>query len=273
MKKRYNIVGAGWVNTDNGNKGYSIYKQEGKYIEWDISGQNQETFYVDHSIPLVFDDDKSVKKYAWIYEPPHIYPHLYEDMKRNYLHYIRVYDAIFMNVQYDELLTLNKKFKQVYQYGTWVTEPKIYEKTKLVSMIASNILMCDGHQYRLEWVQRLKDKLDFYGRGFNPIANKEDGLKDYMFSVAIENKSFMGYFSEKIQDCFATGTIPIYHGAPDIGKFFNPNGIITLTDDFDVSSLTPELYYDKMDAVKENFEIVQNSLIVDDYLYKTFLEN
>ena len=132
--------------------------------------------------------------------------------------------------------------------------------------------MCEGHQYRLVWVNKLKDKLDFYGRGFNPIVNKEDGLKDYMFSVAIENKSCNGYFSEKIQDCFATGTIPIYHGAPDIGKFFNPKGIITLTDDFDVSLLTPELYYGKMDAVKENFEIVQNSLIVDDYLYKTHLD-
>ena len=99
MKKKYNIVGANWPNLDNGNKGYSIYKQEGKYIEWDTSGENSETFYVDHSIPLAFDDDKSLKKYAWLYEPPHIYPDMYEDMKRNYLHYVRVYDAIFMNIQ------------------------------------------------------------------------------------------------------------------------------------------------------------------------------
>lgn len=272
MKKRYNIVGCGWANWDNENKGASIYKQETKYVEWVLNGNCDETFYVDHSIPLVFDDDRSVKKYAWLYEPPHIYPDMYEDMKRNYLHYVRVYDAIFMNVQYDELLTLHKKFKQVYQYGTWIVEPAIYEKTKLVSMIASNILMCEGHKQRLEWVKKLQNKLDFYGRGFNFIKNKEDGLKDYMFSVAIENKSCFGYFSEKIQDCFATGTIPIYHGAPDIGKFFNPKGIITLTDDFDVESLTPELYYDRMDAIKENYEIVQNSLIVDDYLYKTHLE-
>jgi hypothetical protein len=48
--------------------------------------------------------------------------------------------------------------------------------------------------------------------------------------------------------------------------------LLLLTDDFDVSLLTSELYYGKMDAVKENFEIVQNSLIVDDYLYKTHLD-
>ena len=67
MKKKYNIIGANWPNVDNGNKGYSIYKQEGKYIEWETSGENSETFYVDHAIPLAFDDDKSVKKYAFFF--------------------------------------------------------------------------------------------------------------------------------------------------------------------------------------------------------------
>ena len=34
------------------------------------------------------------------------------------------------------------------------------------------------------------DKLDFYGRGFNEISCKEDGLRDYMFSVGIENTRY-----------------------------------------------------------------------------------
>ena len=82
-----------------------------------------------------------------------------------------------------------------------------------------------------------------------------------MFSVAIENASYESYFTEKIQDCFATATIPIYYGSPDIGKFFNPKGIITLTDDLDFSTLTADLYYDRIDAVKENLEIVKDFLI------------
>ena len=75
MKKKYNIIGANWPNVDNGNKGYSIYKQEGKYIEWDTSGENSETFYVDHAIPLAFDDDKSVKKYYVFAKKPHLRLH------------------------------------------------------------------------------------------------------------------------------------------------------------------------------------------------------
>jgi hypothetical protein len=267
-KKQYNLVGGGFNNYHNWNKASSIHKQESKFIEWVDSGA-EETFYVDEYIGLAFDDGTSKKKYAWLLESKDIKPQVIDDVKSNYLHYVRVFDYIFTHNQ--ELLQLHRKFKFAPLYGTWITESQLYEKTKLVSMICSNKLMCNGHQYRLSWAQKLQGKVDFYGRGFDEIQSKEEGLKDYMFSVAIENASYESYFTEKIQDCFATGTIPIYYGSPDIGKFFNPDGIISLTEDFDISSLTPDLYYAKIDAVKENLEIVKNFLINEDYIYKTYL--
>jgi hypothetical protein len=269
MKKKYNLVGGGFNNYNNGNKASSIYKQESKFIEWVDDGA-EETFYVDHAIGLAFDDEYSAKKYAWLLESANIYPEIIEDVNRNYLHYVRVYDAIFTHNQ--ALVNLHPKFKFAPLQGSWITEPKLYEKSKLVSMICSNKVMCTGHEYRLSWAQKLHEKVDFYGRGFNEIQNKEEGLMDYMFSVAIENASYATYFTEKIQDCFATGTIPVYYGAPDIGKFFNPKGIITLNDDFDIGLLTPEMYYDRLDAVKENLEIVKSFVINEDYIYKIYLE-
>jgi hypothetical protein len=269
MKKQYNLVGGGFNNYNNGNKASSIHKQESKFIEWVDTGAD-ETFYVDHAIRLAFDDEDSLKKYAWLLESANIYPEIIEDVRSNYLHYIRVYDAIFTHNQ--ELLSLHKKFKFAPLQGSWITEPKLYEKSKLVSMICSNKQMCDGHSHRLQWAQKLHDKVDFYGRGFNEIQTKEDGLKDYMFSVAIENASYETYFTEKIQDCFATGTIPIYYGSPDIDKFFNRDGIIFLNDDFDVSQLTPELYCDKLEAVKDNLERIKSFPINEDYIYKKYLE-
>jgi len=269
VKKKYNLVGGGFNNYDGENKASSIHKQESQCIEWVNSGA-EETFYVDEYIGLAFDDDTSSKKYAWLLESKDIKPHVIEDIKRNYLHYVRVYDAIFTHNS--ELVDLHKKFKFAPLYGSWITEPKLYEKSKLVSMICSNKVMCQGHQHRLSWAQRLQGSVDFYGRGFNEIHSKEEGLVDYMFSVAIENSSYGSYFTEKVQDCFATATIPIYYGAPDIGKFFNPDGIITLTDNFDVSQLTPEMYYDKMDAVKENLEIIKSLPINEDNIYKTYLQ-
>ena len=91
-----------------------------------------------------------------------------------------------------------------------------------------------------------------------------------MFSVAIENGQYETYFTEKLLDCFTTGTIPVYLGAPDIGKYFNTDGIITLSDEFDISE---ELYQSKMDAIKENLEIAKTMEVLEDFIYLTYFSN
>jgi hypothetical protein len=166
-------------------------------------------------------------------------------------------------------LALGDKYKWVPAQGFWIKEPKIYEKTKMISMIASNKRMCEGHVKRLGWVERIGDQLDLYGRGFNEIADKEEGLCDYMFSVAIENGEYETYFTEKLLDCFATGTIPVYLGAPDIGDHFNKDGIIDLTEEFEVSE---EIYYSKMDAIKENLEKAKEIEVLEDFIYRRYLQ-
>jgi hypothetical protein len=90
-----------------------------------------------------------------------------------------------------------------------------------------------------------------------------------MFSVAIENND--QYFSEKLLDCFLTGTIPIYYGTPSVGKWFNTEGMILLEDSFDIESLTEDVYYDKMDAVKDNFERALKMEILEDFIYENYL--
>ena len=90
-----------------------------------------------------------------------------------------------------------------------------------------------------------------------------------MFSIAIENGNYETYFTEKLLDCFATGTIPVYLGAPDIGEYFNKDGIIDLTDEFDVSE---EIYYSKMDAIKDNLERAKEMEVLEDYLYLRYLK-
>lgn len=51
-------------------------------------------------------------------------------------------------------------------------------------------------------------------------------LFDNMFHIAIENISQNDYFTEKLLDCFLTFTIPIYWGCPNIGSYFDIDGII-----------------------------------------------
>jgi len=154
--------------------------------------------------------------------------------------------------------------------GFWIKEPKICEKSKLVSMITSNKQMCNGHRYRLEIANKLKSKLDLFGRGINNITLKEEGLNDYAFSIAMENDMVDSYFTEKVLDCFATGTIPIYHGTKKITDYFNTDGIIFL-DELNIDDLNMDLYYSKLDAVKENFEKVLSMETSEDNIYLKYL--
>ena len=149
----------------------------------------------------------------------------------------------------------------------------LYEKTKLVSMVASNKVMCQEHQYRQEVIKKFSSSCDHYGRGFNPIQHKEDGLRDYCFSFSIENATYSNMFTEKITDCFMMGTIPIYYGMKNIGDFFDLNGIIILDDNFKIDDLSFELYQSKLESVEENFKRSNDLLVAEDYIYLNYIKN
>ena len=137
--------------------------------------------------------------------------------------------------------------------------------------------MTEGHRYRLSWAEKLKDKVDMYGGacGSSIIGGshcyhhrkKSEAMKDYMFSIAIENCKVDCYFTEKITDCFANGVIPVYYGSKNIVKHFDENGIIFLDENFDISTLSEDLYNSKLDGVKENFKRIKEIPISDDMVY------
>ena len=92
-----------------------------------------------------------------------------------------------------------------------------------------------------------------------------------MFSVAVENDCYETYFTEKILDCFACGTIPVYLGSPDIAEYFNKDGIILLDVNFNIESLNDELYSSKKDAIQENFVKSLEYNVLEDWIYKKYL--
>lgn len=241
-----------------------------KYFEWDKGNKCDLTFYIDTMILPGCEDKTTKKKYAWLVESRMIIPKVIEDVKNNWQRISEQYEYLFTH--HKEIYDLADNFIYLPPHGYWIEEPLVYPKSKLVSMVSSSKNMGVGHGYRLEWVKKLRDKLDLYGRGFKNVEKKEEALRDYMFSVTIENDSYKTYWSEKILDCFAYGTIPIYYGSPDIGDYFNMDGIIILTDDFNVDQLTPELYYSKMEAVKDNYNRVLNYDVIEDIIYKEWLQ-
>ena len=81
-------------------------------------------------------------------------------------------------------------------------------------------------------------------------------------------------FTEKIVDCFLSGTIPIYWGTKAIGKYFNLDGIITFEsmDELRVAidSLSPAKYHAVKSAIKDNYHRALNYRVAEDYIFETF---
>jgi hypothetical protein len=264
---RLNLQGNTFTHTGGGNKGYSVHAKKSDLIEWVQDRSGEGTVFVDAAITL--NSNFPSPRYAWLYESKHIKGKPTADVLARPDEYFNHFDYVFAHDQ--NILSLHDRAVFVPANGSWIQQPDLYEKTQLVSMISSTKNFTQGHKTRIQWVNRLRSDLHLYGRGFKDIGMKEEGLCDYMFSVAIENGEYPSYFTEKILDCFATGTIPVYLGTPDIGEFFNPDGIITLTDDFSVSDLTADYYYDRMPAIKDNLQRVIDMGIPEDYIYRNYL--
>lgn len=260
-----NLIGGGFRHSPS-SSGF-----EPEYITWIKHEESaQISIYVDNAITGGVNPSK--QNYGWICESKTIQPGLYEWASNN----VDVLRDKFITVfTHDLELTKNSDFFTLTQCSakSFLGEHLIHEKTKLVSMITSNKNYCKEHEHRLKMVEKYSGKCDLYGRGFNEIADKTIGLKDYCFSFTMENATYSNMFTEKITDCFVTGTIPIYYGIKNIGDFFNIDGIIVLDDNFDIDSLSFDLYKSKEKAIKENFEIAKNLLSAEDYIFKNFIKN
>jgi hypothetical protein len=259
--KKINLIGGPFQHAHS-----STWWKKPKHIEWVKNSFREDiTIFVDDSITSGLSYPALAgKKYAWNVESRKIYS--IDGILSNIDKLLDYYDLIFTHNQ--ELINKNPdKIKFIPANGFWVENPKIYEKSKLISIVSSNKQSTDGQRKRIDFINQNRNRVDVFGRGFNPIEKKDEGLKDYMFSVAIENNKYDTYFTEKILDCFATGTIPIYYGTDKISDFFNKDGIIRY-EDFDIGVLNEELYQSKMDAIKDNFERVKDYEIPEDIIYK-----
>jgi hypothetical protein len=243
---------------------------EPKLMVWDKTGMSDTSIHIDHAVYGI-PPNPTKKNYVWLSESRTINKPIYDWCVNNVKFIEDNFELLFTHDK--SLVELSDKFKLVTcSAKPWVKDIGIHTKTKLVSMIASNKVMCEEHKYRQEVIRKYTGKMDHYGRGYRNISKKEEGLNDYCFSITMENHTYSLAFSEKITDCFATGTVPIYYGTPEISEVFNPDGIIMLTDEFKIEDLSFDLYHSKMDAIKENYEIVTNMPVAEDYIYEKYIK-
>jgi len=165
--------------------------------------------------------------------------------------------------------------------GTWIREPNygIHKKNRKVSMIYSNKKdVFPGYCLRHEAAEKFSDVVDLYGNGSpNPIDFKEEGIRDYEFTIVIENLKRKNYFTEKLIDSMIMGSVPIYWGCPNISDYFNLDSIITFDSIFELEEILKNLDLlaseKNFEYIKDNFEIAKRYAITEDWIYENILRS
>jgi hypothetical protein len=230
------------------------------------------TVFTDHYLkPEIIRQIDSKIKVGWILEPPVIHSWVYENI-----------DSYINELDY--LLTFSDEISERYENA--ITFPwcsirldhndwDMHTKTKLISMIASNKRQAPGHILRHQVAEQLSDKYDIelWGGGYQPFPQhgKILALKDYMFTIVIQNCKMDTFFTDFV-DSLAAGTIPIFWGTSKVDEYFNPDGFILFDSAEELEnilfSLTEKDYYDRIDAVRDNFERSKKYWRSDDQLGK-----
>ena len=105
-------------------------------------------------------------------------------------------------------------------------------KTSDLSVICSASTRLPGHRARLEFVDKLRarlgDRIDAFGRGMHPVADKAAAILPYRYHVALENTRMPDYWTEKLADAFLGWSFPIYWGCENVGDYFPRDSLIEI---------------------------------------------
>ena len=286
-----NIVGApSWYVHEypDGSIRGSMSKPDGFQAVYDNKKANHISFFVNDAIRNSKDYESDIK-IAYISENRAIL-NTVPQHKNNYIFLENNHEDFDYVATYDDFLIQRIPEKSlIVPYNTtfiWPEErQQVYSKTKLCSYITSTKNITSQQRFRLDLLkkfktQQIKNSPDLFGRGHNPMPESRLGkylaLKDYAFSINIENMIHDNYFSEKIIDCFLCGTMPIYFGARKIDNFFNPKGILKFDNEeelgYIMNNISFDFYQDRVEAIKENYEIAKNHTDSINYLYHTYLK-
>jgi hypothetical protein len=250
------------------------YTDYGRPDMWDK--ESPITCYVDtHTRDTECKPNEQV---ALLIEPRSIQRDVYLKMEKNYKNfkYVFTHDS--------KLLNTLPNAKPIIWGGCWCRcENPV--KDKFIGMICSHKKYAELHRVRLRTALMFKDNpnVDVYG----PYQDNERidptiAHEHYKYVVVVENYIDDIWITEKIIDAFACKCIPIYLGARDISKYFNPDGIIQVHDEQELQNtiklMTQHVsYYNEMynenyiqKAINENYETSKKYNNFEEWFYKEY---
>lgn len=273
MKAVFNLVDDNFAHDK-----FAVAGVISNHVIWDrtLSDQNIPTFYSHHRMGNIRGRVGNNKAYGFIFESRGIVGGLFEALQELF----PLFDKVFLH--HSELLKKHPNCFWIPGGGIWIGgtfgkgEIKIFEKSKLCSMVSSTKEMCPLHILRKNIAIELLNNPTVDIFGLNNWVPINQTLEDYMFSICVENYQDDLYFTEKILNCFATGTIPIYLGAKNIEEKFNLDGILKFNTKEELYEILPklskDLYMSKYEAVKDNFERCLQYRCLEDYIYLNYFK-
>lgn len=176
------------------------------------------------------------KLVLFMWEPKAVLPRMYDS---------EVHEWFGQIYTWDDSLTDNKTYFK-FNYPVLLpmtTQVPSFEEKKFCTLVASDL---ESHYEKELYSQRkeairffenvAEDGFEFYGRKWDAsqyksyrgsVTDKMGTIKNYRFCLCYENTyGSPGYITEKIFDCFAAGTIPIYWGASNIEDYIPSNCFI-----------------------------------------------
>lgn len=175
---------------------------------------------------------------------------------------------------HQEILDNNPKARYFMGMSAWVDPDHRYEKKFAVSTIVGGKVdrKFSGYALRHELWRRqaeinipkeffLSSNVKLNGADYSKhlvLGDRKEDAFDTHFHIAIENVMIRNCFSEKILDCFQSKTVPIHIGTPNIGDYFNIDGVFECRNISEVievcNNLTPDTYEKMMPAIEDNFQ-------------------
>ena len=191
---------------------------------------------------------------ALLIEPRPLQPKIYEFIQENSDKFkiVFTHDSILLNSIPNAMLII---------WGgvwSWGNEQKDFDHP--ISMVASWKEEAPVRIERKHLAQELKDKIDCYGTfDGGKFVSTHDIYAKYPFSVVIENYIDDYWITEKVCNCFANNTIPIYWGARKIDQLFDSRGMFIANSIEDVKLMVDYLlvngkseYMQRKDFIAEN---------------------
>lgn len=125
----------------------------------------------------------------------------------------------------------SNSYRYGYDYLSALTCP---DKQNRIAVVCSNASKTEGQRQRLALLdglkRRLGERLVHFGRGFESIDDKMDGILPYRFHLVLENSVLPNYWTEKLADAYLGWAYPVYLGCPNVGNYLPADALVSIND-------------------------------------------